>query len=268
MTQSLFRIHSIAGYQYIDEGPRSDTPPVVLLHGMLGDVMNWKGSIAGLASSGYRVLAPLLPVYSMPIKETSVTGLVMYVREFLKELGVDSASIAGNSLGGHVAALFAIRFPELVDSLILSGASGIEEVEMGSSTLRRRDRDYIRERAAITFFDPVHASDALVDEVFEIVNDRSKAVRLIKMARSVQNESVADLLDQIVTPTLLVWGKNDSITPPDVAKQFFRGIPDCRLHIVPECGHAPMIEHPERFNAYTLAFLQRTGSTSELGRTG
>lgn len=268
MTRSLFPLKSKAGYQYIDEGPDAGAPTVVLLHGMLGDVFNWKETVDGLAHHGYRVLVPLLPVYDLPIKQTSVSGLVDYVRSFFDAMGIRDAVLAGNSLGGHVAALFTLRHDQYVSALVLSGASGIEEVEMGSSTLRRRDKEYIRERAAITFFDPCHATESLVDSVYDIVNSRPRAVRLIRMARAVQNESVAELLDEVKVPTLLVWGKEDVITPPDVAHQFLQSIPDARLHTIPQCGHAPMIEHPERFVTYMLQFMHSTLPQPAMAATG
>lgn len=245
------------GYQYIDEGPSTETPPVVLLHGMLGDLSNWTSTIEALTRQDYRVIAPLLPVYGMPLRKTHVRGLVEHVEEFLDTLGLAPSVLVGNSLGGHVALLCAIRRPETVLALVLAGASGIYEVDMGTSTLRRRDRDYIRERAAMTFHDPKHATEELVDNVLELVNNRKHALRLLRMARSAQSETVTDRLDQIKPPTLLIWGADDQITPPEVAREFQERMANADLEFISECGHAPMIEHPERFNDITLEFLRR-----------
>ena len=258
MPKTTYAVQEIDGHRYIDEGPPSSLPPVVLLHGMLGDLSNWAHTIAMLRTEGYRVLVPVLPVYSLPMRQTSVMGLVKHVRSFLEAMALEQVVVAGNSLGGHIALLYALHFPEHVAAMLLSGASGIYEVDMGTSTMRRQDREYLRSRAAVTFFDPVHATDELVDEVYDIVNDRSRALRLIKMARSVQNETVTDRLPRIQAPTLLIWGKDDTITPLDVAYTFKDLIPHAELHLIEECGHAPMIEHPELFNHHTLAFLKHT----------
>ncbi|NND71568.1 MAG: alpha/beta hydrolase [Rhodothermales bacterium] len=252
---SDFSIAEHNGYRYVDEGPATSAPPVVLLHGMLGDQSNWYATIRDLAKKQYRVIVPVLPVYDLPLSQTTVPGLVDYVHGFTEALGIPEMVLAGNSLGGHVALLYAVRHPEKVSALVLSGASGIYEVEMGTSKFRRRDRDYIRQRAALTFFDPAHATDDLVEDVYGIINDRGRAIRLIRMARSVQNEGVAEHLGTIHAPTLLVWGEEDVITPPDVAEAFFEGIPNARLQFIGKCGHAPMIEHPDVFNEYTLEFL-------------
>lgn len=265
---SDFPIHEKAGYRYVEAGQGSSLPPIVLLHGMLGDHSNWSATMEYLAEHGYRVLVPILPVYDLPLSQTTVTGLVNYVDKFTEALGVTKLVLAGNSLGGHVALLYAIRHAEKVKALVLSGASGIYEVEMGTSKFRRRDRDFIRQRAALTFFDPSHATDDLVDEMFGIVNDRGKAIRLIRMARAVQNEGVTEYLGTIHAPTLLIWGKEDVITPPDVAEAFFEGIPNAKLQFIGECGHAPMIEHPKLFNEYTLEFLNELTGNFRVAMSG
>jgi 2-hydroxy-6-oxonona-2,4-dienedioate hydrolase len=259
MTPTGHTIHSKAGYRFADEGPRSGRGkgPILLLHGMLGDVGNWSHTIQHLGKEGYRVLVPILPVYAMPMSTSNVPGLVDFVIGFMDALGVSSATAAGNSLGGHIALMLSLRYPERVHTLVLSGASGIYEVDMGQSTMRRKDREYLRERAAVTFYDPMHATEELVDGVYQIVNDRARALRLIRMARSVKAENVRDDLHTIRVPTLLVWGRNDKITPPDVALTFKKLIPASELHWIDECGHAPMLERPAQFNEIILDFLRR-----------
>lgn len=264
MPKTEFMIQERHGFRFVDEGPSSELPPVVLLHGMLGDLSNWTETIGFLAGRDYRVLVPVLPVYELPIKQTSVNGLADYVCEFLRVMNFGQVALAGNSLGGQVALLFALNYPEHVAALVLSGSSGIYEAEMGSSTPRRRDKDFIRERAALTFFDPVHATDDLVDEMFRIINNRAQVARLIKMARSTKEETVRYRLSDIDVPTLLIWGSNDLITPPEVAEEFRQQIPQSELHFISECGHAPMMEQPDRFNRIMLNFLREHIGTESL----
>lgn len=248
-------IHQTGPFSYVDEGPGDSGPAIVLLHGMLGALENWNGTIGALAGAGYRVLAPILPVYDLSLKQSCLPGLVDYVDRFLERLSPGPVVLVGNSLGGHVALLYALARPRALRALVLSGASGIYEVELGTSTMRRRDRAFIRERAALTFYDPRHVTDHLVETVFGIINDRGKALRLIRMARSVQAECVTERLGEIRVPTLLIWGEDDQITPPDVAHRFREHLPRATLRFLPRCGHAPMIEHPGPFNAHLLAFL-------------
>jgi 2-hydroxy-6-oxonona-2,4-dienedioate hydrolase len=265
MSETPYPVHEVSGFCYLDEGPRdTNIPPVVLLHGMLGDLSNWTDTVRALTKRNCRVLVPVIPVYDLPVKDTSVPGLTTQVRAFTETLGVASSILIGNSLGGHIALLYALRHPQDVAAMVLSGASGIYEVAMGTSTFRRKDRNFIRERTELTFYDPTHATDELVDEMLEIVNDRPRAVRLIRVARSAEEETVADRLATLDMPVLLVWGKNDVITPPDVADEFNERLPDAELHFIDECGHAPMIEHPAQFNRLTIAFLEERLGIPEL----
>jgi len=263
MHETPFPVHETGQFQYNDEGPRdSPLPPIVLLHGMLGDLSNWVDTVRRLSENGYRVLAPIIPVYDFPISDTGVPRLTEHVRDFVEAMELDATIPVGNSLGGHIALLYTLNYPDLVDALVLSGSSGIYETTMGTSFFKRQDREFIKERTEMTFYDPEHATEELVDEMFEIVNDRPRALRLLKIARSADEETVAERLSNIDVPTLLIWGQDDIITPPEVAQEFRDRMPSARLHFIQECGHAPMIEHPERFNDLTLDFLSELAETA------
>jgi 2-hydroxy-6-oxonona-2,4-dienedioate hydrolase len=265
MHETPFPIHETGSFRYNEEGPADPPiPPVVLLHGMLGDLSNWVDTVEALSENGYRVLAPILPVYDFPLSETGVPRLTKYVHDFVETLELDSAVLVGNSLGGHVALLYALNYPETVHAMVLSGSSGIYETTMGSSFFRRQDREFIKERTEMTFYDPVHATEELVDEMLEIVNDRPRAFRLLKFARSADEETVTEQLSQLDMPSLLVWGQNDIVTPPEVAEEFRDRMPNARLEFIDKCGHAPMIEHPDTFNALTLDFLEELTEEARL----
>lgn len=251
-----FRLYSIP-CAYLEAGPASASLPVVLLYGLLGAPSNWEATAEALAAAGYRVWIPLLPIYELPIRESNLHGLVTFLERFLDAMSYPHVVLVGNSLGGHLALLYALRHPKRVAALVLTGASGLYEVELGTSTLRRYDREYIRERAALTFYDPCHVTDELVDRVQATLQDRQKVIRLIRMARSAQQETVAARLHDLTMPVLLIWGRNDRITPPEIAETFWKLLPTATLHFVDQCGHAPMIEQPAQFNTLLLAFLQR-----------
>ncbi len=262
MHDTPFAVHESADFTYLDEGPRNGShPPIVLLHGMLGDLSNWTDTIEALSDAGYRVITPVLPVYELPIRQTSVPGLSDYLHDFTQHIDVSTSILVGNSLGGHIALLHALDHPERVAAMVLSGSSGIYEAHLGTSTMRRHDREFIRERTELTFYDPVHATEELVDEMMDLVNDRPRALRLIKIARSADKEIVTDQLDTLTMPALLVWGNDDVITPPDVGEEFRDRLPNAELHFIDKCGHAPMIEHPQEFNEIMLGWLQRLPQT-------
>ena len=99
-----------------------------------------------------------------------------------------------------------------------------------------------------SFLDPKHATKELVDEVFETINSRSKLIKILAMAKSAMRHNMKKDLEKINVPTCLIWGENDQITPPNVAEEFDRLLPNSKLFWIKQCGHAPMMELPEEFN--------------------
>ncbi len=244
------------GYKYVDEG---SGPPMVLLHGLFGALSNWEG-VVGKFSKRFRVVIPMLPIYEMPIKEAGLEGLRKFVEDFVALMKLDKMILLGNSLGGHIGLLYTLHNSAKVDKLLLTGSSGLFENTMGGSYPRRGSYDYIRERVAYTFYDPNVASKDLVDEVFETTKSIPKCMRIVAIAKSAQRNNLANDLPNILVPTLLVWGLNDTITPPMVAYEFNRLIPNSELHFIDKCCHAPMMEHPEKFNEIVEEFLIKSSN--------
>ena len=239
------------GFTYVDEG---EGEVVLLLHGLFGALSNWD-SVVNHFSKNYRVIIPLLPIYTMPLKEAGLEGLTDFLEEFLEVKQLKELNLMGNSLGGHVALIYALRKPENIKSLILTGSSGLFENTMGGSFPKRGSYDYVKERVAYTFYDPTTATDELVDEVFETTKSIPKCMRIVAMAKSAQRNNMADLIPDIKARTLLIWGLNDTITPPMVGHEFNRLLPNSELHFIDKCCHAPMMEAPEKFNILLERFL-------------
>lgn len=240
------------GFRYIESGTPGDT--LMLLHGLFGALSNFEGIINRFADK-YNVVVPILPIYEMPIFEVSVMGLVEHVTKFVEFKGYQKVHLLGNSLGGHVAQLYALAHPEHVASLTLTGSSGLFESAFGNAFPKRGDYEYIKKKTADTFYDPQTASKELVDEVFGIVNDRNKAIRVVATAKSAVRHNLGDKLHGIKAPTLLIWGKQDNVTPPFVGEKFHELIENSRLFFLDQCGHAPMMEKPEAFNDLLDQFL-------------
>ena len=128
---------------------------------------------------------------------------------------------------------------------------------MGDSYPKRGDYEYIKKKTQLTFYDPAMATKELVDEVFEITNSRVKVIKIIALAKSAIRNNLGEELNQIKQPTCLIWGNNDTITPPFVGQEFNKLIPNSELHFVDHCGHAPMMEVPTEFNTILSAFLDK-----------
>ena len=239
------------GIRYVEEG---EGPVLLLLHGLFGALSNWEG-VVNRFSKDFRVLIPMLPIYEMPIREAGLDGLRKFVEDFVALKKLNDMIIMGNSLGGHIALIYTLNNSDKVKKLILTGSSGLYEDSMGGSYPKRGNYQYIKERVSYTFYDPEVATKELIDEVFEITNSIPKCLRIVAIAKSAQRNNMADEIPNIKIPTLLVWGLNDTITPPMVAHEFNRLIPNSDLKFIDKCCHAPMMEHPETFNELVADFL-------------
>jgi 2-hydroxy-6-oxonona-2,4-dienedioate hydrolase len=240
-------------FRYLEEGSGE---PLVLLHGLFGALSNFKDLIEYFRNYN-KVVVPLLPLFELDILHTSVGGLAKFVHKFIETRGYNQVHLLGNSLGGHVGLVHILKHPEKIKSLILTGSSGLFESGMGDSYPKRGDYEYIKQKTELTFYDPKIATKELVDEVYSITNNRIKVIKIIALAKSAIRNNLGEELSQIKQPTLLVWGNNDTITPPFVAREFNKLIPNSELHFIDKCGHAPMMEVPEEFNLILHKFLKK-----------
>ena len=229
---------------------------VLLLHGLFGGLSNFKSFIDTFGTT-YNVVLPNIPIFELPLDQVDLDGFVDHVRRFVDYKGYEQMHLVGNSLGGHIALLFALAMPERILSITLTGSSGLFESAMGNTYPKKGDYEYIRERTGTTFYDPTLATKELVDEVFNTVNDRTKAIRILYTAQSASRYNLEDRIQAIQAPVLLIWGTNDTITPPFVAEKFDELLPNSELVWIDKCGHAAMMEHPVAFNRHFAVFMQK-----------
>jgi len=228
---------------------------ILLVHGLFGALSNWKTVINELSKS-FRVIVPKLPITEINTSKASIRGLSKFIKKFISSKKLKNISIIGNSLGGHLALDYTINYEKNVNNLILTGSSGLFENSFGGSFPKRGDYNYINERVNYTFYNPEILSKKYIQEIYDTLNDNDKCLNIIKLARSAQRNNMSKLLHKIKCPTLLVWGLNDTITPPSVAHEFNRLIKDSKIKFIDNCCHAPMMEHPKLFNKYIVDFLK------------
>ncbi len=238
-------------YEYLEVG---EGETLMLCHGLFGALSNFADLIEKFRFT-HKVVVPILPLFDLDILHTTVAGLEKHIAAFIEHKNYTNIHLLGNSLGGHVALVYILKHPERVKSLTLTGSSGLFENAMGDSYPKRGDYEYIKNKTAQTFYDPAVATTALVDEVFEITKNRLKVIKIISLAKSAIRHNLGEELNQINQPTLLIWGKNDIVTPPFVAEEFKKLIPNSQLHFIDKCGHAPMMEVPAEFNIILEKFL-------------
>jgi pimeloyl-ACP methyl ester carboxylesterase len=241
------------GFRYVDEG---EGEVLLLLHGLMGGLSNWDRVVDEFKGQ-YRVIMPMLPIYDLPLLTTGVRTLSKYVHKFVKYKKLKDVILLGNSLGGHVGLIYTLAHQEYVQALVLTGSSGLYENAFGGSFPKRESYDFVKEKVAYTFYDPAVATKELVDEVYATINDRHKVIRILAMAKSAIRHNMSKDVHKIKVPTALIWGRDDKITPPDVAVEFSQLIPNSELHWIDKCGHAAMMERPDEFNVLLKAFLQK-----------
>lgn len=254
MTEAAIHIKEENGFEYIDEGKGQ---VLLLLHGLFGALSNWTSVTSHFSEQGYRVVIPMMPIYKLPPKKAGLRALVDFIYDFIEWKELSDITLLGNSLGGHVGLIYTLENASKIKNLILTGSSGLFENSMGASYPKRGDYAFVKEKVEYTFYNPDVATKELVDEVFEVTSSIPKCLSMVAFARSAQKHNMANSIHQIDIPTLLIWGLNDTITPPVVAYEFDRLIPNTELRFIDKCGHAPMMEHAELFNQYVSNFLQR-----------
>ena len=246
-----YEIIKEGNFEYLEVG---EGETLMLCHGLFGALSNFADLIEKFRHT-HKVVVPILPLFDLDILHTTVSGLEKHIAAFIEHKNYTNIHLLGNSLGGHVALVYILKHPERVKSLTLTGSSGLFENAMGDSYPKRGDYEYIKNKTAQTFYDPAVATPALVDEVFEITKNRIKVIKIISLAKSAIRHNLGEELNQIQHPTLLIWGKNDIVTPPFVAEEFKKLIPNSQLHFIDKCGHAPMMEVPVEFNNILEKFL-------------
>lgn len=240
-------------FKWLEEGEGGQ--PIILLHGLMGGVENF-GEMVDFISAEYKVYGLDLKLFEGSLLKVSVKSLSDYLYEFMNHLGLSSATLIGNSMGGHIALIFSKEHPEMVENMILTGSSGLYENAMGDSFPRRGDKDYIRKKTEEVFYNPEVATDELVDKVFGIANNRVSVLKLLGYAKSAIRHNMAEDIPNFTMPVCLIWGEHDKVTPPNVADEFHKLLPNSELHWMPLCGHAAMWEHPEDFSKIVLKFLK------------
>jgi len=237
---------------YIEKG---EGETILLLHGLFGALSNWKSTLTFL-SKNYRVIIPLIPITEVNIKMANISGLTKYIEAFVKALNLKKFTIIGNSLGGHIGLMFTLLNPKKVTKLVLTGSSGLYENSFGNSYPKRDDYEWMNNRVNYTFYDSKILSKKYINQIFKTLNNNLKCLNIITIARSAQRENLTLRLKEIKCSTLLIWGLNDTITPPYVAHQFNNLIKSSELQFIDKCCHAPMMEHPKTFNKIIGSFLK------------
>ncbi len=236
-------------------------PPVVFLHGLLGLNRHWTRTASRLADRSRCVMieAPLLELRG---RRCSIEGVQAIIRQEICDAVSEPAVLVGNSLGGHIALRLALSDPQMVRGLVLAGSSGLFERTFERDVQHRPSQDWINRKIADLFADPSRMPDDAVTHAYTELRKRGSARALVRLSRSAKADHMGSRLPNISVPTLLLWGKQDTVTPPHVAEEFHELIPNSRLEWIDSCGHAPMLERPDELADGIGRFLKELETAS------
>jgi len=247
---------------YLEAG---NGPAVVLLHGLGGDSSNWQSNITALAAK-YHVFVPDQVGFGKsdkPFINYRVGTLVDFLNALYKEWKIERASVVGNSLGGFTALAFALAHPEKVDKIVLVDAAGYavpkETDPRLFNALNPSTRDGVRQVMSVIFYNKqLFANDAAVDAFYTHKMLAGDGYTVRAFTESIlRNEDVVDgKLDAIKQPTLIIWGREDGLTPLALGERFNKEIKGSQIFIIDKCGHVPQMEKAAEFNAALLKFLE------------
>lgn len=234
--------------------------PIVFLHGLVGTNEHWDG-VAQRVNDRSRCLQLEVPLLDLDHDDCSVEGVTAITARFLTEYVREPAVLAGNSFGGHVALRLALERPELVKALVLSGSSGLFERTLFGAFVMRPSRAWVANRISELFFDPANVWESDIERAFAALTHRSCVKAMVRLSKSAKSDHLGERLGNVTKPTLLLWGKNDLVTPPEIAQEFHSLIPGSKLHWIDRCGHAPMMERPDEFAVALRSFITELDAT-------
>lgn len=251
-----------AKINYIEAGDPTK-PKVILLHGLGGSTANWATNITAL-SANYHVIALDQVGFGKsdkPFLKYRVATYADFLDKFMSELKIESASLVGNSMGGWVAALMAMKYPNRVNKIVLADAAGIVPPDFGVSQvyqLNNSTRDEIRANMKLIFANPLlQNNEALVDQFMtaRVTSNDGGTINSIIESIKRKEDFLNGRLGEIKKPTLIIWGKQDGLLPVADAYTFNKGIAGSEILIFDACGHAPQFEKAADFNKAVLEFL-------------
>jgi len=230
--------------------------PIIFCPGLYGSIYNI-ATVGTELSKQYRFIVPYLPMYDMPLGDCTIPSLASYLDRFVKDLGIKEAVFIGSSMGGGTLLHYAQMKDHVIHGLVLCGSSGLSTIPMQKGFFKRKDYSFIKKATQDVFFDSSTPSDNMIKEVFDAIQNYEIVLRSIRFTKSTAKDQLHNVLPGIKVPTLLIWGNQDNITPPQVGKLFNDLMPNADLHYIDRCGHVPTQEQPEQVLQLINSFLQK-----------
>jgi pimeloyl-ACP methyl ester carboxylesterase len=242
-------------------------PAVILLHGLGVDAGSWAMTTAALAKS-FHVFAPDQIGFGQsdkPLMPYRISTFADFLDGFYQQAGITKATLVGNSLGGWIAMRFALAHPEKVDRLVLVGSAGLTGERWGGPKMTKEallalhptTREDMKKLMGAVWATRQIVTDEFVERAFAAKMRRGDGHTVMQVIESIaRGEDFMDgRLGALKAPTLIVWGREDGLTPLAIGKALHEDIKGSELLVLDRCGHAPQLECSGAFNAALLKFI-------------
>ena len=237
---------------YLEAG---DGKPILFCPGLFGSIYNF-GTIGQLLSQNFKVILPYLPLYHVPLQQCTIQHLGKYLKNFIDDLKLKDITLIGSSMGGGTILNYVLIDQSKIKGIVLCGSSGLSTIPMQTGYFRRKEISFVKKTTQDVFYDPTVPSDDMIKEVFDAIQNYDIVLRSIRFTKSTAKDQLHNELHKITIPTLVIWGKQDKITPPEVGYLFKQLLPDATLHMIDQCGHIPTQEHPELVYKYLKEYIE------------
>lgn len=234
-------------------------PAVILLHGLGANKETWMANIDALSTKHHVYALDQLGFghSEKPLLDYSIATWVDFLHAFMKSQGISHATLVGNSLGGWIALDFTLRYPEMVDKLILVDSGGLA-FKLPTAILNPSSLAGWRTLLQSAFYDKSRINDQFVVTVFtQHLHDNDGYTIQRTLAGLEQALPEDNRLKDVHTPTLIIWGREDELIGIELAEKFRAGIAGSKLVVLEHCGHVPELEKPAEFNGAVLDFLEK-----------
>jgi pimeloyl-ACP methyl ester carboxylesterase len=249
----VLRDNTVVHYLEAGQGP-----VLFLVHGLGSSSAVWRDDIDILAKK-YRVIAPDLPGYGKsdrPRADYSIDYHAAVVKEFIDALGESKGAIAGNSLGGWIAAVFTLNNPGMVSHLILVDSAGLRRDTVPPVNLNPSTKEEQKALLLALYADPSRVTEKMINDQWEYRRDIQATVQATLASLKTRMPLLDGRLKNIKTPTLIIWGKQDALIPLEFAGRFAKGIPGSKLVVIDKAGHLPQAEQPGAFCRAVKGFVK------------
>ena len=247
-----FRQNVIGNHVFMETGQGQ---PIIFCHGLFGSFRNF-AEIGRAFSDRYRVIVPCMPMYDAPLAQCTVEDLSLYLETFINDLGLKNVILAGNSMGGGTVLMYTIRNPSNVDKLMLFASSGLSFIPMRGGAMKLKNFDYVKSLLSDIFYGSPDLNDEEVREIYNVMQNKPMLLRCLSFTRSTKRKFLHDEIKNLEHKTLVVWGNQDTVTPPFIAEEFNQNLRNSSVHYLDQCGHVPPYEKPKECIALIEGFLQ------------